>query len=560
MRTPLSLLFLLSASVASAAPATLTHQGRVFDSSATPLIDAHDVQISIHDASAGGATLWNDTFTGVLFDEGYYSVVLGSSATLDPSAFESGDVYLELSVDSGPPLDRLPITSVPWALYSNHATQADVAESVSGGVVDASELRINGSTVIGADGTLTTGPTLGDLTGCGTDMVPTYSGSQWSCGPNNSPHEHSAVDITSGRLDASRLPVGSGADEVAAGNHGHSLGDLSGTLAANQLPTEAVALAGGSTVGGQAISTFTASDATTAVAASDAYLQNTGDTLAGDLTVTGDVVVQGSVSSLAPWGLTARTQGLTVMPEGPVYQNGANLTLSGNVIVMNPASGSWIRAKSGTYVLNSWSYLYLEIPPGATRGTTVAPKVGSWADSDRDYPGEDVLVLAQRAGNGTIHLNFAPPAPAFAPRSSLVHTKIDLPDWRNNSGKSSAGVWTDIPERTLTFTKRFDTSKIKVDYTDTLGTYGQYYSGCNWQVLVDSTQIGFFSDADEDDARHDWSMSHGTHTFWMEGLAAGTHTVKVQNRGSRGAWSGGTSECLQGWNTNGNSLVVEEVP
>ncbi|MDI7268996.1 MAG: hypothetical protein QME96_13490, partial [Myxococcota bacterium] len=132
-----------------------------------------------------------------------------------------------------------------------------------------------------------------------------------------------------------------------------------------------------------------------------------------------DLTVDGQVGAVATWGLNARTQGLLVIPEGPVYDNGAGaLTLGGTVIVMNPLGGSWIRVAAGTYTLGSWGYLFVNLPPTSARGTTIAPSVGTWSDADRPYDGRDRFILAQRAGAGSIHLNFDMPQTALrAPRT-----------------------------------------------------------------------------------------------------------------------------------------------
>ena len=299
--------------------------------------------------------------------------------------------------------------------------------------------------------------------------------------------------------------------------------------------------------------------AVAAVATADAYVKNTGDALTGGLTVD-NLSATGQVSGLATWGLTSRTQGVLVYPEGDVYQNGGELTLAGGAIVMNPASGSYVRVKAGTYTLSPWGYLYVDLPPTSTRGSTITPTVAAWSDGDRKYDSADRLVLAQRQAGGTIYLNFAPPARDFVAPSSLITRVGPLSDVRTSSTTSAAGVWWNVPQRTLNFTKRFDTSALKVNYTDVLGTYGQYYDGCEWRVLLDGAQIQYFSTADQDTAGIAWTMEHASHIAWATGIATGSHTLQVQSRGNRGAWTSGTAQCLQGWNTTDNFFSVEEIP
>jgi len=158
------------------------------------------------------------------------------------------------------------------------------------------------------------------------------------------------------------------------------------------------------------------------------------------------------------------------------------------------------------------------------------------------------------------HAADVPPSALVLPSSLITTTTGNLADWRNNATVSVAGKWTDIPGRSLSFTKRYATSKLKVTYQDTLGAYGYLYQGCEWQILLDGTAIASFSDADSDTpATVYWRMSNAAHIAWASGTAA-AHVVSVQNRGNRGAWGSGTNECLQGWNTSGNFLSVEEIP
>jgi hypothetical protein len=283
--------------------------------------------------------------------------------------------------------------------------------------------------------------------------------------------------------------------------------------------------------------------------------------ITGSATVGGPLIVGETVHATATWGLNARTQGLMIMPEGPVYDDGAgNVTFTQTVVVMNPAAGSWIRVAAGTHALPSWGYLFIDLPPFAVERSALVPQIGTWSDSDRPYDHPDRLILAQRQAAGAVYFNFHVPSPSLAPPQTLL-TMIgpNLGDVRNNSTVTQPQAWWTIPNRTLAFTKHYATSKLKVTYQDTLGTYGQFYQGCEWQITLDGAQIAFFSDADGDEQQISWRMHNAAHIAWAS-AGAGPHTIVVQNRGNRGAWTNGTGECLQGWNTAGNFLSVEEIP
>ncbi len=259
MRPYLLVLATLLATSAIAAPLHLTHQGRLFDNMGRQFDGPHDLNVTLYDAPTSGNVLWSDTMSNVDFSEGYYAIDIGGGVGLSASAFDGDDVWLELAVDGTPALSRVKLASVPYALQAQRATSAasaDTADSVSGGVVDASELRINGSVVIDSSGDLLalSGGSLSDLS-CTLSQVPTYNGATWGCGPALPTHTHNADDITSGTLAIGRLPVGSSATDVAAGDHNHAVSDGTGVLDAGQMPTAAVNLVIGSTVNNVAIST-----------------------------------------------------------------------------------------------------------------------------------------------------------------------------------------------------------------------------------------------------------------------------------------------------------------
>ena len=128
------------------------------------------------------------------------------------------------------------------------------------------------------------------------------------------------------------------------------------------------------------------------------------------------VIADGSIDpadlSLDPWGVAARVQGLIVMPEGSVSDDGAgNIILGGTLIVMNPMAGTYIRVAPGTYHLDSWEYLYVDLPPTVPDKATVTPQVGQWIHGTRSFDGGDRFLLAQRMAGGKVWFRFGWIAP-----------------------------------------------------------------------------------------------------------------------------------------------------
>jgi hypothetical protein len=159
-----ALITLLCASVALAAPTKLSQQGRLLDGDGTPLSDGHGMTFSLHDAETDGNEVWREERV-VQFEEGYYSIILGTVTPLDDLLFAGSTVWMQLAVDGVVLSPRQEVVSVPYALRSA------VAESVEGGTVDADEVAIGGNTVIDSSGNWLGTPTdWSELTGVPADL------------------------------------------------------------------------------------------------------------------------------------------------------------------------------------------------------------------------------------------------------------------------------------------------------------------------------------------------------------------------------------------------------
>jgi hypothetical protein len=233
MRSFLAFFALSLAAPALAVPGTLLHQGRISDSGGAPLTGTHLVGVSL--VASGGSVVWSDNFNAN-FDNGFFSVALGSGVPLDVNALSDG-LLVQLSVDGVDVGVAQSLHSVPFAL------KAGVATDLRGGTVDATEIRINGSTVIDGSGALsasvawddivgapdlTDSDTLGELSGCGPGNVPTFDGSAWACAAPAANDDASA--LTRGTLALSVIPVGTSSSTVAAGDHRHGFDSIDGSL------------------------------------------------------------------------------------------------------------------------------------------------------------------------------------------------------------------------------------------------------------------------------------------------------------------------------------------
>ncbi len=216
------------------APGRLTHSGRLFDAAGVPVEGSQSLTVRLYDDAAGGVLLY-ESVGPAQFTDGFFAVVLDG---LDADRVNVPSAWVALQLNDNPELPaRLPLTSVPYALLSQDALRADTATNVDGGVVNASELQINGTTIIDASGAIVSGaPNALDALNCLSGEIPLYDGLAWTCAPQRVDHEHDASEVTSGVFAIARLPIGGGSQEVAAGDHVHGLGDLTGQLRADQIP------------------------------------------------------------------------------------------------------------------------------------------------------------------------------------------------------------------------------------------------------------------------------------------------------------------------------------
>jgi len=148
MRSVLTALCLFT-STAHAVPGQFTHQGRLLDADGVPLDGEATLTFRIITEDTGGDVVWEEPIT-VTLTSGFYAAVLGADEAdnpLDVEVLSEAPVWLEVQLEGEDPMaPRSPIHAVPYA------TMATVAEEVSGGPVDASEIAVGGTPVINEAG------------------------------------------------------------------------------------------------------------------------------------------------------------------------------------------------------------------------------------------------------------------------------------------------------------------------------------------------------------------------------------------------------------------------
>ena len=211
------------------APALLPVQGRLLDASGTPIDGTKDVTFHLYDAETGGTALFSET-QSVTFDQGEFTVYLGSVETLDLGLLRDANAYwLELVVDGETLSPRLRLGSVPYAGFAQYCGEAS---SLQGSGPEAFA-RADHTHAFGDLQDIPSGlsdgddDTLGGLS-CDAGQVARWDGSNWVCdadrdttytagaGLNLSGHTFS-VDTSAVQARVSRsCPAGSAIRAVAA--------------------------------------------------------------------------------------------------------------------------------------------------------------------------------------------------------------------------------------------------------------------------------------------------------------------------------------------------------
>lgn len=125
-------------------------------------------------------------------------------------------------------------------------------------------------------------------------------------------------------------------------------------------------------------------------------------------------IEQEALNDTRPWGLNARLQGMMVIPQGDITDDGNGYIYINNTIaVVNAAAGMKFTIYGGGYHLPSWGYLYVDIPtaiPSAWNNVTANLAVGEYPLSVKQYDNPNRLIIAQRGEDGYAYFNCALPA------------------------------------------------------------------------------------------------------------------------------------------------------
>ncbi len=124
-------------------PDQVAYSGVLVDGGGVPLVGPVDLTARLYDAASGGSLVFKQSFMGVALTDGHYALNLGPTGAATDSPTDplttslrtalTGDLaagagrFVEITVNSDPPLARVALVLVPYALRADHATTSDIA-------------------------------------------------------------------------------------------------------------------------------------------------------------------------------------------------------------------------------------------------------------------------------------------------------------------------------------------------------------------------------------------------------------------------------------------------
>jgi len=102
-------------------PHLISYQGKLGDAQGTPLTGAHNITFRIYDAEVAGSLKWSEAHTGVVVNNGYFSLMLGSITALDLPF----DQPYWLSIQVGGDPEMTPRQRIASVGYSYRAERAE---------------------------------------------------------------------------------------------------------------------------------------------------------------------------------------------------------------------------------------------------------------------------------------------------------------------------------------------------------------------------------------------------------------------------------------------------
>jgi hypothetical protein len=124
-------------------PAKLVYQGRLMGADGSPVAGVASMTFKLFKVETGGNEVWSETQPRVPLTGGFYSVLLGDVAALNPALFDGSDLFLELTIENSVLSPRQKIASVPYAIYAGSVAEVKTDSTLIGRGTSAAPLGID---------------------------------------------------------------------------------------------------------------------------------------------------------------------------------------------------------------------------------------------------------------------------------------------------------------------------------------------------------------------------------------------------------------------------------
>jgi hypothetical protein len=136
--------------LAQGAPGLINYQGKLMDSSGTPLSGTYSITFRIYSQATGGTILWYETHSSIPVQDGMLNALLGTVSPFPATLFDGDSRWLAIKVGSDTEMTpRSRIASVAYAVRAEKAAEAATADyaAIAGSAPADNDWGVNGSNV-----------------------------------------------------------------------------------------------------------------------------------------------------------------------------------------------------------------------------------------------------------------------------------------------------------------------------------------------------------------------------------------------------------------------------
>ncbi|HET9137199.1 MAG TPA: hypothetical protein VFO76_11215 [Candidatus Kapabacteria bacterium] len=148
-------LLIIASTLYAQTPRSFSYQGLLLDASKNPVTGVHQVVVNLYESALEGSSIHSETFMPK-FDNGVFSITIGSQTALEADVKFDKQYWLGVSIDGSAELPRTALNSVPYAINSQTAQMATSLAPNATGAVTALNGKSGAIEIKGGEGTTVT--------------------------------------------------------------------------------------------------------------------------------------------------------------------------------------------------------------------------------------------------------------------------------------------------------------------------------------------------------------------------------------------------------------------